>query len=370
MVLSHIYLKNIRKHENLKVTFANKLNYIVGRNGVGKTTILESIYYLCTSKSCISKQDVEVLSFGKDSFEISGEFTELTRDNVKVMYSALENKKQYLLNHKPIQKAASVIGNFPVILLTPADRFITQGGPADRRKFVDSVISQSTKTYLKILLEYNRILKQRAYLLIKIRDGKNNDTLLQLEAWTQKLMQNGIEIINYRKKFTEKFKSYISESYKRIMGSEEIPDVTYSYLGGYQGNELNEQFALSLNERKDDEIRRAANLVGPHRDEFIFLLDGKPLRSFGSQGQHKTFQVSLRFAEFFYIRDLTGKTPVFLLDDVFGELDANRTSKISSYLSEVGQAFITLTDFGNFSFLKTGSEDKIVKINNGSNAYA
>ncbi len=113
-----------------------------------------------------------------------------------------------------------------------------------------------------------------------------------------------------------------------------------------------------------------SNLVGPHRDEFIFEINGLNLRSFGSQGQHKTFQVVLRFAQFFYLKKITGKTPIFLLDDVFGELDKKRSVKISEYLRQVGQAFITLTDFANFSFLKKTDGDLLLQINNGKVLYA
>ncbi|MCG6915514.1 DNA replication and repair protein RecF, partial [bacterium BMS3Abin03] len=109
---------------------------------------------------------------------------------------------------------------------------------------------------------------------------------------------------------------------------------------------------------------------GPHRDDFIFYINDKNLRTFGSQGQHKTFQTVLRFAEFFYLKDITGKTPIFLLDDVFGELDASRAHKISDYLKEVGQTFVTLTDFGNFKFLKKDNDDKLIKLGDGVLSYA
>jgi DNA replication and repair protein RecF len=370
MVLSSICLKNVRKHENIKITFADKLNYLVGGNGQGKTTILESIYYLCTTKSCSSNSDIETVMFGKNSFEISGEFMQLTTDSAKVIYSALDNRKNYLLNNKQVPMSAAIIGNFPFVLLTPADHSITQGCPADRRKFVNSVISQSSKTYLEILIEYNKILRHRSALLTRIRENGDNNNKSELNAWTQKLIQNGTEIIKHRINFSNGFNKYVAESYKKIMGLSEIPEISYSYFEGYSGDDIEDKFKLMLEERKYDEIKRAANIVGPHRDEFIYTLDGKNLRTFGSQGQHKTFQITLRFAEFFYLKDLTGKTPIFLLDDVFGELDAKRAGKISNYLGQIGQAFITLTDFGNFSFLRKGKEDKVIKLENGNVAYA
>ena len=139
--------------------------------------------------------------------------------------------------------------------------------------------------------------------------------------------------------------------------------------------ELRKQKELKLKEqeakrKEDEEKRRIANLVGPHKDDFIFLIDNVDLKKYGSQGQHKTFQIALRFAEFFYLKQLTGKTPIFLLDDVFGKLDSKRAQKISNYLRKVGQAFITVTDLADFSFLDINNEDTIIKVNEGVVEYA
>jgi len=370
MFLSSISLRNIRKHINTKIEFNNKLNYIVGGNGVGKTTILESIYYLCTTKSCVTSSDSEVVKIGENSFGIQGYFTGLTNANVQVSYSNSENKKVYLLNNKQVARFSAIIGKFPVVLLSPADHSITQGYPAERRRFVDSVISQASRTYLNLLIEYNRILKQRSYLLNRIRENNSKD-INELNAWNKKLVDTGVEIIMHRKAFVLEFESYIGESYQKILSNREEPNIQYYFLDGKCTDDYEGCFEKQLNQREENEIRRGANLVGPHRDDFIFEINGISLKSYGSQGQHKTFQTVLRFAEFFYLKDKTGNSPLFLLDDVFGELDAERAAAISNYLSTVGQAFITLTDFGNISFLKMGKEDKVIKISTEGNvAYA
>ncbi|MBT8378016.1 MAG: DNA replication and repair protein RecF [Ignavibacteria bacterium] len=372
MSLTSISLRNVRKHTDTEINFAGGLNYIVGGNGLGKTTILESIYYLCTTKSCCSKSDANVVKFDEDIFEINGTLEGLTKDSATVIYSVASGKKQYYLNEKQIFKASSVIGKFPVVMLSPSDHAVTQGSPAERRKFIDSVISQSSRTYLDVLLEYQKILRHRSALLMRIREGDFADSEMELEAWNQKLMSAGEQIINHRVDFLKGFNSYVAESYNKIMGKMESPGITYLYLGGTKSDNISKTFKDMLSEYKVDEIRRAANLVGPHRDDFIFEINNINLREFGSQGQHKTFQTVLRFAEFFYIKDVSGNTPIFLLDDVFGELDAQRAKKVSEYLSDIGgQAFITLTDFGNISFLKAGEKDRVIKLNEDSKiAYA
>jgi DNA replication and repair protein RecF len=251
------------------------------------------------------------------------------------------------------------------VLSTPLDHSITQGVPGDRRKFIDSVIAQASSTYLQILIDYNRTLKQRSSLLQSIKETKNYALVDELDAWTEKLLQGGLEIIKHRVTFIKNFHPFVRNSYYKIMGEDEEPKITYYFLNDTSEDDIENRFKTLLNERHNEELRRAINLVGPHRDNFIFGLNGLNLKTYGSQGQHKTFQAVLRFAEFCYLKEVTGKSPLFLLDDVFGELDANRASKISEYLGDVGQAFITLTDFGNFSFLKITSDDKLIKLNRG-----
>lgn len=365
MFLSSISLKNIRKHTDTRIEFTDKLNYIVGGNGVGKTTILEAIYYLCTTKSCVTTSDSEAVKIGEDRFNINGIFSGLTNDSVQIYYSIVDNKKTFLLSNKQINKFSDVIGKFPVVLLSPADHSITQGYPAERRRFVDSVISQASRTYLNLLLEYNRTLKQRSYLLNRIREnGRIEDQ--EIEAWNEKLVEVGTEIIKHRLSFVSEFVPYIKESFGKILGVKEEPGFSYYFLENNCEEDIESCFYSLLEKKREDEYRRATNLVGPHKDDFIFDINGMNLKSYGSQGQHKTFQTILRFAEYFYLKVKTGNNPIFLLDDVFGELDAERASAISEYLSTVGQAFITLTDFGNFAFLRTGKNDKIIKLKTDS----
>lgn len=368
MILTSIKLKNFRCHKDIFLNFSENLNYIIGGNGQGKTAVLEAIYYLCTTKSHNANYDSEVLSFGEEYFELSGDFKNLVNDEVRIIYSRTDNKKNYILNGKQKHRASEIIGKYPIVLLTPGDHSITSGYPGDRRKFIDSIYCQASGSYMEVLMDYNKTLKQRNSLLNSFKESRSRN-LDELDAWTHKLLDAGVSIIEYRKKFMIEFEPYVVDAYSKILRGSENPAVKYSYLEGYYGEQVEERFVELLNLRKEDELRRATSLIGPHKDDFIFEIDGISLKTFGSQGQHKTFQVALRFAEFFYLKDKTGKSPIFLLDDVFGELDTERSVRISENLRTVGQTFITLTDFTNLSYLRKEETDKIINLSKGVAVY-
>ncbi len=370
MILRNLELKNFRLHLYTKLNFSDKKNYIIGGNGQGKTTILEAIYYLCTSKN-FSLYDLETVNFNSNFFQIEGAFQGLTENKIKVMFNQEEGKKGFFVNSKQVYRTSEIIGKFPIVILTPSDHNITQGTPGDRRKFFDSIISQASQTYLQTLLDYTKTARQRYSLLNQMKETGNRNLLEQLDAWTEKLVITGTEIINSRIKFLSEFQNYLKNSYRIIMAEDEEPAIEYECLNNKADiDELEDSFRQLIKEGIEDEIRRGTNLFGPHRDEYKFKLNNIDLRKYGSQGQHKTFQVMLRFAEYFYLKEKLGNNPIFLMDDVFGELDAYRAGKISEHLEDLGQTFITLTDFSNFSYLKKTENDMIIKVNNGATAYA
>ena len=370
MILSNIQLKNFRSHKSLNLNFSSGLNYIIGGNGQGKTSVIEAIVYLCTAKGHTVKTDGEAVCFNEDRFEIAGIFRGETENRANVIYTKSQNKKSYFKNEKKITRAADIIGKFPVVLLSPDDHAITQGTPGERRRFIDSVISQASETYFRNLLDYNKTLLQRSSLLNQIKDHRSKNMLSELDAWSSILVRTGSYIIKQRKRFINSFNEYVSQSYALIMEQAETPDVFYAHLGNYAGEDIEKEFERQIARRKEEEIARGTNLVGPQRDDFIFSLNGNNLKTYGSQGQHKTFQVALRFAEFFYLKEITGTEPIFLLDDVFGELDTHRAQKISQYLTNVEQAFITVTDLSNFSFLKRNETDNVILLKAGEVTYA
>lgn len=368
MIITELSLKNFKIHKNSQLQFSEKINYIVGGNGQGKTTILEAIYFCCTTKNYKSNTDLEFVHFGKDSYSIVGKFLGATGHTIEINYQKAESRRKYLKDAKTPGKLSEVIGKFPVVLLTPEDHSITQGYAAERRKFVDSVISQASELYLTTLLDYNRLIKQRNALLAQIKETGNPSLLSQLQAWNDSLIGMGSQLIEYRLQFVREFIPSIAHAYKQILKDKEIPNIEYAPFDEQQDHSLQEiktRFRLKLESVKQQEIRRGVTLVGPHRDDFTFSINGNNLKKFGSQGQHKTFQVALRFAQFFYLKDKLGVPAIFLLDDVFGELDTERSVSISTVLKNIGQAFITLTDFSHFDFIGVEEHDKVFNITNG-----
>ncbi len=365
MFLKRLQLTNFRLHKNSSLNFTDSLNFIVGGNGQGKTTLLEAIYYLTTTKNLLGLNDSEAISFDENFFEIKGEFENLSKNEVRIFHSKEFSRKKIFLNEKLVGKASELVGKFPVVKITQNDHYLTFGSPSERRKFVDASISQVSETYLDILLEYKKVLKQRAFLLGKIREYYDGTLMDELEAWTKSLVRLGTELVVHRMKFISEFKEYLKSSYYKIMNEKEVPEISYSFLNVKSEEEVKGKFEEEISKRKEEEIRRASNLVGPHRDEFLFKINDLELKKFGSQGQHKTFQLALKFAQFFYFKNKLSKTPIFLMDDVFGELDSFRAKKISEYLNEIGQAFITMTDFTNYANLVNKENDLLISVENG-----
>src|SRR3989339_886229 len=252
MVLKQIELQNFRLHKNTSLNFSDKLNLIIGGNGQGKTSILEAIYYLCTTKNLNLASESDVVLFGEQNFDVRGNFADLTTNQTRLFY--------------------------------------------------------------------------------------------QLEAWTESLIGIGAEIIKHRISFVNEFNEYLIQAYNQIVEDKEYPKISYDSIPGVDEDDAPDKFRDELNQYREDELRRAQNLVGPHRDDFLFYINDLELKRFGSQGQHKTFQIALRFGQFFFIKDKIGRTPIFLMDDVFGELDSYRAGRISDHVSSIGQTFITMTD--------------------------
>lgn len=346
MKILNARLHNFRNYSETSFEFAARMNVLLGENGQGKTNALEALSFFCLTKSFYASADATVLKREQEFFEISGA---LESDNgkvfsVRVAYDNTQKVKKFTINNADAEKFSAVIGMFPVVVLSPENNKVTFGSPNDRRKFIDLVISQSSRTYIEDILEYRRVVRQRNAILTEAQ-GKECSELLT--PWNEMLILRGARIIQKRNQFISEFAPYIADTYRRIVGEKETPKIEYapsvSIAIDVPEREIQELLAQKVARKYNDELRFKTSLVGPHRDEILLSLNGMQLKHFASQGQHKTFLVALKAAEFFYLKERCSETPVFLLDDVFSELDENRSRKLLSLVESLGQTFITAT---------------------------
>lgn len=353
MQLTKFRLRNFRNHINSSLEFGDGINVLVGDNGQGKTNIIEAISYLCLTKSFFAGGDAMVINFNENIFEVEGTFVGekgMTSD-VRVAYDRQLEEKAYFINRKSLEPLSSVIGKFPVVICSPEHAPITSGSPLERRKFVDFVVSQSNPLYFKTLIEYRRALKQRNKILFDAKIlGSEIGSLL--EPWEGQLSELGGELMRRRDDFVKEFGTYIQTAYHQVVGSGEEPKITYRPNVERQDPEGDVSYSVllerSFQARKSEEIRVGTTLVGPHRDEFSLTINGLDLRKFASQGQHKTFLVALKLAEFFYLKERCGEKPILLLDDIFSELDKHRSEKLLDCVEHISQTFVTTTAPGIF----------------------
>jgi DNA replication and repair protein RecF len=293
---------------------------------------------------------VTVVAFGSESFTIDATL-ESDMNFMRRVRVAYENTggKRYMLDGNEVRKSADVIGLFPIVVLSPNDFVLTGGAPGERRVFADMVLSQISRSYLDDLMEYKRALKQRNKILLDGRlTGKLDAGLLA--AWTDALISHGTKVIMRRAEFVNEFQEPFSTVYSTLVERSEVPRLVYEPSFGLKndGSSIAELFYAALGHLDKVERARGATLAGPHRDDIGFVLNDLPIREFASQGQHKTFLVALKIAEFHYIKSKLKETPAMLLDDVMTELDYSRATKTICAISALGQAFITGTDMVSF----------------------
>lgn len=349
MKLQKAEIRNFRNHSASSLDFTDGINAVFGDNGEGKTNIVEAISYLCLTKSFYAINDAVVVRIGSEHFDVRGSFR---ADNgsewsVAASYESASAKKTITVNKTPVETLSSVVGQFPAVILSPEQNGITFGAPTERRKFLDLAISQASKLYLDEVLEYRRILRQRNKILLDAKLTRKDSTDL-LEPWDESLVRTGTSIMIRRAKFVEDFRPLVVEKFSFVAGETELPGIRYmpSFETSFVSSRgtIEEQFTEELKNHADEERRTGTTAVGPHRDELEFCIDDLSLRKFASQGQHKTFLVALKLAEFFYLKEHRNETPLLLLDDVFSELDEHRSRRLLDLAGSVGQVFVTATD--------------------------
>ena len=389
MLLNHIILRNFRNYIDCEVDFPQSVNLIVGGNAQGKTSLLEAIYFLCTAESHRATHDAELIRHHASGFYLKGTLRN-GRNEIVSLEVVKQTRGQFKLKKNGIlqTKRSEWIGQFNAVFFSPESLTLVKGGPSERRRFLDLLISQINREYLKNLQKYNLILKQRNELLKQIR--ATSASITQLDAWNKLLIIHGTAVIIKRLEIFCQLQGYAIQNYLKLAGAQENLALTYrsavmpddmlvhnsettavsSVVGVSDMDKVAKHFNISLNASREADLQRGTTSVGPHRDDFLIELEseaktdgvGTPnkhnetepqeaktfregARSYGSQGQQRTIALALKLAELELIRHLTGKDPIVLLDDVTSELDDRRIKYLLEVLENLSaQTFITTTD--------------------------
>lgn len=338
MILRKISIINYRNIETANIELSPKFNCFVGKNGMGKTNFLDAVYYLSFCRSNITTVDAQVLRHEQEFFVIEGDYTNETGDDERI-YCGMKRgqRKHFKRNKKEYKRLSQHIGLIPIIYVSPYDTNIIDSGSDERRRMMDMVIAQYDNEYLQALNNYNKALQQRNALL-KVEEEP--DPLL-FDMWEQQMASEGTTIFQKRTVFVEQLKPVFERIYKKVANADETVSLNYSSHG--QRGDLLE---VIRRDRAKDRIM-GFSLHGIHRDELEMTLDGYPVKREGSQGQHKTFAIALKLAQFDFLKKTNSKTtPILLLDDIFDKLDASRVQQIISLVAgdDFGQIFITDTN--------------------------
>jgi len=348
MVLQSLRLLSFRAHTESTLRFAPKVNLLHGPNGAGKTNILEAIHYLCLTKSFIATQDAYALRKACPYFEVEGHFEGEKRHELRVrlVYVPAEGKRIFV-NGAPLERLSQIVGVLPAVVFSPEDQALTAGGPDERRRFLNNIMSQARPVYLDDLLKYRRTLRQRNELLTQYRRAPHTVQPSLMASWDAEFVTLGSRVIAARLRFLDEFSRFLDEAYRRIEAVAEKPTLTYETIARLRPDADEAVVADVFRERLARIARRerelGRTLIGPHRDEIVFCLDDFEVRRYASQGQHRTFGMALKLAQYFYLYDRLEEAPILMLDDVFDTLDARRTRAFVDLLQgdAVGQSIIS-----------------------------
>lgn len=355
MIIKSIKLENFRNYENLELSFEKGTNILYGDNAQGKTNVLEAVYLSATTKSHKGSKDKEIIRFGQDEAHIR---TNLDKEGMEYrvdMHLKKSKSKGIAVNGQYLKKAAQLLGLLNVVFFSPEDLSIIKNGPSERRRFVDMELCQIDKYYLYNLNQYNKIVNQRNKLL---KDFYHNTDIYEtLHVWDMQLVTYGKQIIERRKEFVDQLNEIIYGIHKNLSGGREELVIVY------EPDTEAENFEYELQKFREKDIKYKMTSVGPHRDDFSFVVNGVDIRKYGSQGQQRTAALSLKLSEIELVKKVTGDNPVLLLDDVLSELDSNRQNYLLNNIGNI-QTIITCTGLDEF-INNRFSIDKIFKVTNG-----
>jgi DNA replication and repair protein RecF len=375
MHIRSLSLMNLRNHEQTDVDFSPELNIIEGENGAGKTTILEGIAICGLSKSFLPTAETLLIRQHADFYRASAaaESNLGVGYKIAVQYSAGSRK----LIGSSIGENLSpkdIIGEMPLIVLSPDFKDITFGSPDNRRRFMDMMLSQATKRYAEESLNLKRILKQRNNLLSQAKlHGTINEDIL--DVWTASFAETSAEIALRRLNFIQEFSPYFLEAYRSVAGVSEPVEIRYEpdslspeiMANSPKISDLETAYLAIAKRRKIEEMKRGVTVFGAQKDELYIGINGGNAREYASQGQHKSLLIALKTAEFEYLRTAKNETPIMLFDDIFSELDAIRTARVfQNIISSKAQTFITTTESESLrKAIPNGVESAFFRVESG-----
>jgi len=360
MELQHLSILNYKNISHADLDLCPGINCFVGSNGEGKTNVIDSIYFLSFTKSSTNVIDSMNIRHGEEMMMLKGEYDLNGVHEVISCGMKMKQKKQFRRGDKPYRRMSEHIGLLPLILVSPNDQELILGGSEQRRRFLDSVISQYNPSYLNTLQRYNKALQQRNSLL-KEEEGISEDIL---EAYESIMAETGEQIYECRNTFIKEFIPVFQEYYERISSSKET--VGLEYTSHCQRGPLLE--VIQRDRSKD--LAVGYSLHGIHKDDISMTLNGYPIKKEGSQGQSKSYLISLKLSQFNFLKETGSHTiPLLLLDDIFDKLDSQRVENIVELVSEesFGQIFITDTNRENLDLIlnKMNGSHKIFNVKGG-----
>jgi DNA replication and repair protein RecF len=338
MIIERISILNFKNIEEADLLFSSKMNYFFGNNGMGKTNLLDALFYLSFTKNHTNLLDFQLIRHQEEFCVLQGFY----RDNEtkEEVHCGMKHRqrKVFKRNKKEYERLSEHIGLIPMVMISPADTELIQGGSSERRKFVDMIISQYDKEYLRLLIHYNKILQQRNSLL-KERTSIPDDSLFDI--LDEQLASAGEIIYQKRNEFISGFRPVFQQYHQAIGENFESVELLYD-------SQLNSLPSLpqALAEKRETDKILGYTSVGIHKDDFLFHLGNHLIRKIGSQGQNKTYLIALKLAQFYFLLQKNASTPILLLDDIFDKLDANRVERIIRLVAkdEFGQIFVTDTN--------------------------
>jgi len=334
MWVKKIKITNFRNYNKEEINLSENINIFYGENAQGKTNIIESIFLGSIGKSFRAKKDIEMINLNSEESLIELEYEKSDRDGkIKI---ELSNKKSIYINGIKIKKLSELLGNINIVIFTPDDINILKGGPQNRRRFLDIMISQLKPNYMYNLNLYQKTLEQRNNYLRQIREDNKDENLLDI--WDEKIAEYAINVYKYRKEFIDKIKNKIEIIHKEITKEKEKIEINYN------SECINEEeYIKLLKSRRKLDIIKGFTTKGIHRDDFVIYINDKELNVYGSQGQHRTAILSLKLSELRIIYDEIGEYPILLLDDFMSELDESRRKKFLEKIENT-QVIITCTE--------------------------